>query len=63
MLKAAISFSAISNAFSLNIYDNNNNYFIINSKISNISGHACIPTVKKHALVSEGVLIFECPVQ
>ena len=31
--------------------------------ISNISGCACIPTVKKHALISEGVLIFECFVQ
>ena len=29
----------------------------------NISGCACIPTVKKHALISEGVLIFECFVQ
>ena len=28
--------------------------------IFNISGCACIPTVKKHALISEGVLIFEC---
>ena len=31
--------------------------------VSNISGCACIPTVKKHALISEGVLIFECFVQ
>ena len=28
-----------------------------------IYGCACIPTVKKHALISEGVLIFECFVQ
>ena len=28
-----------------------------------ISGCACIHTVKKHALISEGVLIFECFVQ
>ena len=28
-----------------------------------ISVCACIPTVKKHALISEGVLIFECFVQ
>ena len=33
---------------------------IIIIKISNISGCACIPTVKKHTLISEGVLIFEC---
>ena len=29
-------------------------------KFLNISVCACIPTVKKHALISEGVLIFEC---
>ena len=28
-----------------------------------LSGCACIPTVKKHAFISEGVLIFECFVQ
>ena len=28
--------------------------------ICNVSGCACIPTVKKHALISEGVLIFGC---
>ena len=28
-----------------------------------INGCACIPTVKKHLLISEGVLIFECFVQ
>ena len=28
--------------------------------ILNISVCACIPTVKKHVLISEGVLIFEC---
>ena len=28
-----------------------------------VSGCACIPTVKKHALISEGVLIFQCFVQ
>ena len=27
---------------------------------SDVSICACIPTVKKHALISEGVLIFEC---
>ena len=32
-------------------------------EVLNISGCACIPTVKKHALISEGVLIFECFVQ
>ena len=38
-------------------------YCYIYCIIFNISGCACIPTVKKHALISEGVLIFECFVQ
>ena len=41
------------------------NHYAHNHKLSGIYviGCACIPTVKKHALISEGVLIFECFVQ
>ena len=38
------------------------NHYTRNHKVFGIYviGCACIPTVKKHALISEGVLIFEC---
>ena len=34
--------------------------YVYTVNIEYLSGCACIPTVKKHALISEGVLIFEC---